>query len=267
MIGEAILGLMLLVSLFALAISLVVARKCRAALTETEATLKDVTESEARFQAIAENIPQMAWISRSDGTTIWQNRRWFEYTGMQKGAENWEDYIHPNHVHRVAKGMNRSEKAQTVFEDTFPIKGKDGTYRWFLSRAIPIPSRDGQALYFGTDTDITENVESSERLKLLMREVDHRSKNLLEIVQSVVALTRSDNIDDFSKAITKRIASLGRTQSLLAHQKWKPVELGDAILAQLSPVLDIGDATRLSISGPETYLHAKTRRSAFDGPA
>lgn len=258
---EIVLGFLLLASLVALAVSLVFLRKCRIDLAKSELKAQEASKSEARFQAIAENMPQMAWMAHSNGTTIWQNERWFDYTGMQRGAGNWEDFIHPDHLDRVASGMSRAETTQSAFEDTFPIKGHDGTYRWFLSRALPIRSRDGQALYFGTDTDVTESIENAERLKILMREVDHRAKNMLEIVQSVIAFTRADDVDDFVKAITERIASLGRTQSLLAEKNWTHLELGDAIVAQLAPILDAVNGTRINVSGPEVSLKAKPAES------
>jgi PAS domain S-box-containing protein len=116
-------------------------------------------ESEAHFRAIADNIPQMAWMARSDGSRYWFNQRWFEYTGVlpeQAEGIGWREVHHPDHLGRVLEGMRDAWAAGEPWEDTFPLRGKDGEYRWFLTRAVPVYDAEGRvALWFGTNTDIT----------------------------------------------------------------------------------------------------------------
>lgn len=122
-----------------------------------EATLR---ESEAHFRAIADNIPQMAWMARSDGSRYWFNQRWFGYTGMSpEEAEGigWRSVHHPDHLGRVLEGMRRTWEAGEPWEDTFPLRGRNGEYRWFLTRAVPVNDAEGRvALWFGTNTDVTD---------------------------------------------------------------------------------------------------------------
>src|SRR3546814_17277605 len=82
-------------------------------------------------------------------------------------------------------------------------------------------------------TDITEQKESEERHKQLMREVDHRAKNALAVAQAVVTLTSASNIDEYRKLVESRIAALSRAHMLLAEHRWQGVELRSIINGEL----------------------------------
>ncbi len=117
-------------------------------------------EREEELRALAEGIPQMTWTADPDGTITWFNRRWYEYTGTtpeRMADRGWRDFHHPDHLPRVEEGYRNAVAAGRVWEDTFPLRGRDGRFRWFLSRAVPISDEDGQVeRWFGTNTDITE---------------------------------------------------------------------------------------------------------------
>ncbi len=117
-------------------------------------------ESEDRFRAVADNMDQLAWTCDSLGNVTWYNQRWLDYTGMafddMKGWD-WSKVQHPDHLARVVSRVERSVLTGEPWEETFPLRGKDGEYRWFLSRSVPIRDGDGNILqWFGTNTDITE---------------------------------------------------------------------------------------------------------------
>jgi PAS domain S-box-containing protein len=116
--------------------------------------------SEERFRTLADNISQFAWMADASGWIFWYNRRWFEYTGTtleEMQGWGWTSVHHPDHVERVVARITRAWESGEPWEDTFPLRGKDGQYRWFLSRAVPIRAADGRILrWFGTNTDITE---------------------------------------------------------------------------------------------------------------
>jgi PAS domain S-box-containing protein len=121
----------------------------------------DVTERRVRdsqFRALAEALPQLAWMADATGLRDWYNQRWYDYTGAtvdEARGWGWQKFHHPDHVRRVAEGIQRSLNQGDPWEDTFPLRGKDGRYRWFLSRATPIRDADGNVVrWFGTSTDI-----------------------------------------------------------------------------------------------------------------
>ncbi len=135
----------------------------------------DLRESEERFRTLADNIAQFAWIADATGWIFWYNQRWFDYTGTtlaQMQGWGWQQVHHPDHVDRVVEKISRCFETGETWEDTFPLRSRDGQYRWFLSRAIPIRNEQGQVLrWFGTNTDITERLQiEQEREQLLQRE-------------------------------------------------------------------------------------------------
>ncbi|MEG4918387.1 PAS domain-containing protein [Microcoleus sp. B7-D4] len=137
--------------------------------------LHELHESEARFRALADNIAQLAWITDPTGGSLWYNQRWFEYTGTtleEMLGWGWQLVHHPEHLDRVVEKFRRCIETGELWEDTFPLRGKDGSYRWFLSRAVPIRDDRGQVLrWCGTNTDITDRkLAEAERERLLARE-------------------------------------------------------------------------------------------------
>lgn len=143
-------------------------------------------ESEERFRAVADNIPQLAWMTAADGSILWFNRRWFDYTGMSledMQRLGWQEVHHPEHPTSVAAGWVRALETGEPWEDTFPLRGRDGTFRWFLSRAFPI--RDGQGeitRWFGTNTDITPLREAQAALRKAHEDLQLHAQNLESMV-------------------------------------------------------------------------------------
>ncbi len=126
-------------------------------LTQAQQELKD---SEERFRTLADNISQFAWMADNQGWIFWYNQRWFDFTGTtleQMQGWGWQQVHHPDHVERVVHKFRHCIQTGTTWEDTFPLRGDNGQYRWFLSRAIPLRDAQGQVTrWFGTNTDITE---------------------------------------------------------------------------------------------------------------
>ncbi len=124
-------------------------------------------ESEERFRTLADNISQLVWMTDENGWIYWYNQRWYDYTGTsleEMAGWGWQKVHHPDHVKRVVDKISQHFQTGEDWEDTFPLRGKDGAYRWFLSRAIPIRDENGAVLrWFGTNTDITERLELEQR--------------------------------------------------------------------------------------------------------
>jgi PAS domain S-box-containing protein len=148
-------------------------------ITERQQADQALAESEAKFRDMADNIAQLAWMADSEGSIFWYNRRWFEYTGTtleQMQGWGWTAVHHPEHVERVVEKVAWHWKSGKVWEDTFPLRGADGNYRWFLSRAQPICDETGKVVrWFGTNTDITAQLAAEEAL----READRRKDEFL----------------------------------------------------------------------------------------
>jgi PAS domain S-box-containing protein len=136
-------------------------------IRQAEARLR---ESDARFHAMADAIPQLAWMARPDGAVFWFNQRWFEYTGCRPEeceGFGWMRVHDPGELPRVLSGYRAAIRKGEAWEDTFPLRRYDGEFRWHLSRAEPFRDEAGAIqLWFGTNTDITEGrraIEERER--------------------------------------------------------------------------------------------------------
>jgi len=144
--------------------------------------------SEARFRALADNISQFAWMTDEKGWIFWYNQRWYDYTGTnleQMKGWGWQQVHHPDHVQRVTERFRHHLESGEVWEDTFPLRGKDGHYRWFLSRAVPIRDEHGKVIrWFGTNTDITE-----------LRQAQRSQATLAAIVESSADAIISQSLD------------------------------------------------------------------------
>ncbi len=154
------------------------------------ATLRDITErqrmeaamreSEERLRALAENMAQLVWMADAEGSIFWYNQRWFDYTGTtleQMQGWGWEKVQQSSHIARVVEKWKRHLASGEPWEDTFPLRGADGNFRWFLSRAVPLRDEGGKVRrWFGTNTDITEQREAADALALAKEQVEESSR-------------------------------------------------------------------------------------------
>ena len=152
-------------------------KRAQAVLASSEAALR---ESEARFHELADNISQFVWTADEAGRRYWYNKRWYDYTGTtleEMQGTGWRKVHDPEHLERVEKHIRQSFESGTPWEDTFPLRGRDGSYRWFLSRARPIRDEDGNVIrWFGTNTDVTEQIEAERALRELNESLERRAE-------------------------------------------------------------------------------------------
>ena len=148
--------------------------------TQRYAAERQLRESDERFRTLADNIPQLAWIADAgtEGQVHWFNQNWFEYTGTtleQMRGSGWHAVHHPEHSARVIQKFAHHVKEGMDWEDTFPLRGKDGEYRWFLSRMNCIRDESGRVVrIFGTNTDITQHRQMEDELTRLNLELETR---------------------------------------------------------------------------------------------
>lgn len=159
-----------------------------------------------------DNVPELAWTARADGHIDYYNERWYEYTGTtfeQMEGWGWQAVHDPSMVDAVVAGWSRSLATGAPLEMEFPLRGKDGIFRWFLTRVRPLRDANGAVVrWFGTNTNIDERVrllaseksarEEAERSNRAKDEflaiVSHELRNPLNAMLGWTRLLRSGTI-------------------------------------------------------------------------
>jgi len=175
-------------------------------------------------------------------------------------SENYKVYnSEGRELHESDLPVQRAARGETVRNFEERILFQDGQSIHLLGNASPLFNPAGQVRgAVAAFIDITERKRAEARERLLSREVDHRSKNVLAVVQAIIQLTEATNMKAYRRRITGRIQSLARTHSLLAESKWDGVMLARLIHDELSPFETDEDASpgkqRFTVSGPDVIL-------------
>ncbi|MFS2008113.1 ATP-binding protein [Duganella sp. CT11-25] len=126
-------------------------------------------QSQMELRALANSMPQLAWIAEQDGTMVWYNERWYDYTGTtpaQMAGDGWKQVYAPDCVDAMEQHWDESRGNGTPFELEVPIRSAGGEFRWFLTRANPVHGSDGEVLrWFGTSTDVDQVKRVQEALR------------------------------------------------------------------------------------------------------
>ncbi|MBW4625661.1 MAG: PAS domain S-box protein [Brasilonema octagenarum HA4186-MV1] len=131
-------------------------------------------ESEERYRLLAENIPQMIWISNPDGFVEYYNQRWLEYTGLKPQESlpqhtlesNWQQVVHPDDLSQALEKWTTGLKTGNRYEVQYRLKRFDGVYRWHVAQALPLRDEDGTIVkWFGSCTDIDDQKRTEEALR------------------------------------------------------------------------------------------------------
>jgi two-component sensor histidine kinase len=135
----------------------------------------------------------------------------------------------------------------------------EGATRWALVSASLVRGPGGRALrLLAAVRDETERKLAEERQALLMREVDHRAKNALAVVQSAVRMTPKTDPEAFAAPVEGRVLALARAHNLLAERRWEGVDLGELLRGELGPFVPAGaggaGGERVLLDGPPVTL-------------
>ena len=132
--------------------------------------------------------------------------------------------------------------------------GPNGEVRWCAGTAAASTDKGGRVIRVsGVTVDITERKQAEERQNLLAREVDHRAKNALALAQSIVRLTRGENVKTYVRSVEGRINALARVHTVLSLSSWQGAEIRKLIDEELAPY-STGD--QIALRGPEVQLAA-----------
>jgi len=255
----------------------------------SEKQVDAVRESEERFHTLADHMSQLAWMADAKGWIYWYNRRWFDYTGAtldEMQGWGWKKFHHPDHIDRVVARIQHSWDTGEFWEDTFPLRSKDGEYRWFLSRAMPIRDATGNILrWFGTNTDVTNQRATEEALDVAREaaEAANRAKDRFLAVLShelrtplapvLMAVAAMDMNSDLAPTVRNDVAMIRRNVELEARLIDDLLDLSRVTAGKLrlnlepvevnSAVRDVCETCRPFIQEKGIHLHCDLPGQAY----
>jgi PAS domain S-box-containing protein len=226
----------------------------------------ELEASNARLQD-SEQRRTLALVAGQMGSWDWEiatgQCRWdagqYRIFGIEPGDieltfDNIKTFIHSEDLDRIRELIEERANGEGTFQTEARIIRPGGQERWCLCAAAMTSDANGEvSRVSGVTIDITELKEVEARRALLVREVDHRARNALAIVQSIVRLTKATSIDAYAATIEGRIKALATAHALLSESRWEGADLNKLIDEELAPYSD-GEAGRITISGPPVFL-------------
>ncbi len=223
-------------------------------------------ESEAKFEAIVNSIDQMIWSTLPNGDHDYFNDRWYDFTGAAPGSTDgagWKDMFHPDDQERARQAWMRCVETGEPYRIEYRLWHRSGRYRWVVGRAHCVRGEDGRITrWFGTCTDIHDLKEAEGKRRLLLREMDHRVKNLFTIALGMVSMTArsAPSVEAMAEALRGRLSALAKAHDLIRSAlggepgKGQSTSLRALIEKIVQPHLTVARDPRLSVEGPAITL-------------
>ncbi len=231
---------------------------------ELEASNARLTESEQRrsLALVAGNMGSWDW-DKLNGDCLWDEGQYrifgVEPKRFSVTAENIRALIHPEDWEKLQQAMERVLIDHQPVQSEFRVCRPNGEVRWCLGTAAPSFDNAGRIVRVsGVTVDITDRKEAEERQALLSREVDHRAKNALALVQSIVRLTRAGSVSAYVSAVEGRITALSRAHTVLSQSRWQGADLAGLVDEELAPYRS---GEKIVASGPVVSLQPSSAQT------
>ena len=168
-----------------------------------------LTASPDPFRGFIDSIPSLAWSAKADGSAVFFNRRWLEYTGLsapEASGFGWKAVVHAEDLPRVLGVFERARRSAEPFEVEGRLRRHDGAYRRFLLRGSPLLDERGVVeRWFGTNTDLEERARAEDALRL-------SAEGLRLIVDTIPGLVAIMNAGGELELVNRRVLEyFGRT--------------------------------------------------------
>ena len=176
-------------------------------------------------------------------------------------VDNVRKLIHPDDWKHLQNAIKPAMPSAPSYQAEFRVCRPNGELRWCIGTAVAsVDTTDHIVRISGVTVDITERKQAEEHQALLAREVDHRARNALALVQSIIRLTRADTVKSYIAAIEGRIAALARAHTLLAQSRWQGADLARLVDDELA-AYRTGDPQKLTTAGPDVSIEPRAAQT------
>jgi PAS domain S-box-containing protein len=242
----------------------------RRAAARRQAAEQDLQASKDQLQVskdhlqLALNATRLGWWHydpfRSVSSGDARFKEIFDVTTDEISIEDLMKRVHPDDAERFLANREAAldpANPKPYVHHEYRVRRRDGTVRWVEAHGLAYFEGTGPerrvVSFGGTVQDITERKEREEKEQLLLREINHRAKNMLSVVDSIAHQTASRNPEDFVERFSERIQALSANQDLLVRSDWGGVDIADLTRAQLAHFADL-IGSRIVVDGPKLRL-------------
>ncbi|WP_309092726.1 PAS domain-containing protein [Phenylobacterium sp.] len=227
-------------------------------IDELKRSSAELQRTSALLTLISDSTPDMIYAKDRHSRIIYANRTAFRIIGVPQDqflGHNDLDWATDKDQARaiIANDQLVMREGRVVdVDETFT--DPSGDTRVYRSLKAPLRDARGEVIgLVGVTSDITERHRAIERERLLAREVDHRAKNLLAVVQSILRLTRAEDVRQYARTIEDRVHALSRVHGLLATNRWEGAQLGVLIREELAAFISARPG-KIRLSGADVRL-------------
>ena len=229
-------------------------------ITEQVEARHALAESEARFRATFENAAVGISHFAPDGMALRRNKATSRILGWPDDEITGRSFQEVTHPDDLAVELAQLQQLRDGKIDSYSLdkryRRKDGTFVWTHRTVSCVRKSDGPIDYFvSVLEDISARKCAEEQIQLLMREANHRVKNLLGLVQAIARQTADASSEAFVGRFTQRIQALAASQDLLDRDQPRGVELEELVRAQIAFFADL-IGSRIAVGGPKLRLNA-----------
>ncbi|MFC7520446.1 CheR family methyltransferase [Xanthomonas populi] len=220
--------------------------------------------SEQRLRTLMEGIPQLVWRALDGGHLTWSSPQWSRYTGYSDGdslEHGWLQAVHPDDRALTMVAWHDSLHSGELDVEHRLYNATEQSYRWFHTRGAPVRDERGQVVeWLGTSTESDNLRRLQEQQRVLVSELQNRTRNLITVVQSVAKQTvqTSQSMPEFASKFDDRLSALSRVQGLLSQSDNMPTTIGALLHMELDALGAEPDQRRIVVEGPDVALRKST---------
>ncbi len=225
----------------------------------------ELEAAKAKYQALVEASAQIEWSATPDGAIVNDSPTWRAFTGQTLNewrGNGWLDAVHPDDRDHVASAWQVAIASSANYDVAYRVRHVSGEYRWTRARGVPLRDPAGAVVeWVGVNEDISDLKQREHHLEVVMRELSHRTKNLLSVIQSIARRTLSAKaVNPEVRAFTERLQGLALSHDLLVRGNWQGACLSDLVATHLEPFGPL-NPLNVATSGPSISLTPSVAQS------